>query len=319
MKRIAALLFALCSTVALAQSYPNKPVRIVIPFPPGGLTDVLGRGLGADLSRMWGQPVIIDNRPGANTIIAAEYVAKQPADGYTLFMATDAALSSNQYLYNKLPYDPVKDFVPVVNMVTTTTILVAAPNLKASNVRELVQLAKSKPGELTYGSFGPGSSTHMDTEAFSNLAGIKLTHVPYKGIADVVPAVMSSQIDLALSGVPPVLQHIRSGRLKAIAFAGATRSPLLPDVPTFQEAGFRGFEAIAWFGLVAPAGTPRAVLDKVAADVSEVLARPEFKEKFITTVGLGPFTQNPDQFAEFLKQDRLKYQQRVKEVGVKLD
>ena len=319
MKRIAALLFALCSTVALAQSYPNKPVRIVIPFPPGGLTDVLGRGLGAELSRMWGQPVIIDNRPGANTIIAAEYVAKQPADGYTLFMATDAALSSNQYLYNKLPYDPVKDFVPVVNMVTTTTILVAAPNLKASNVRELVQLAKSKPGELTYGSFGPGSSTHMDTEAFSNLAGIKLTHVPYKGIADVVPAVMSSQIDLALSGVPPVLQHIRSGRLKAIAFAGATRSPLLPDVPTFQEAGFRGFEAIAWFGLVAPAGTPRAVLDKVAADVSEVLARPEFKEKFITAVGLGPFTQNPDQFAEFLKQDRLKYQQRVKEVGVKLD
>lgn len=319
MKRIAALLFALCSTVALAQSYPNKPVRIVIPFPPGGLTDVLGRGLGAELSRMWGQPVIIDNRPGANTIIAAEYVAKQPTDGYTLFMATDAALSSNQYLYNKLPYDPVKDFVPVVNMVTTTTILVAAPNLKASNVRELVQLAKSKPGELTYGSFGPGSSTHMDTEAFSNLAGIKLTHVPYKGIADVVPAVMSSQIDLALSGVPPVLQHIRSGRLKAIAFAGATRSPLLPDVPTFQEAGFRGFEAIAWFGLVAPAGTPRAVLDKVAADVSEVLARPEFKEKFITTVGLGAFTQNPDQFAEFLKQDRLKYQQRVKEVGVKLD
>ena len=319
MKRIAALLFALCSTVALAQSYPNKPVRMVIPFPPGGLTDVLGRGLGTELSRMWGQPVIIDNRPGANTIIAAEYVAKQPADGYTLFMATDAALSSNQYLYNKLPYDPVKDFVPVVNMVTTTTILVAAPNLKASNVRELVQLAKSKPGELTYGSFGPGSSTHMDTEAFSNLAGIKLTHVPYKGIADVVPAVMSSQIDLALSGVPPVLQHIRSGRLKAIAFAGATRSPLLPDVPTFQEAGFRGFEAIAWFGLVAPAGTPRAVLDKVAADVSEVLARPEFKEKFITAVGLGPFTQNPDQFAEFLKQDRLKYQQRVKEVGVKLD
>lgn len=319
MERFAALLVVLFSTCALGQPFPSKPVKMVIPFPAGGLTDVLGRGLGNELGKMWGAPVIIENRPGANTIIAAEYAAKQPPDGYTLFMATDAALSSNQYLYSKLPYDPVKDFVPVVNLVTTTTVLIATPSLPANTLRELVALAKRKPGELTYGTFGLGSSTHIDTEAFSSLAGVKLTHVPYKGIADVIPAVISGQINMALSGVPPALGQIRSGKLKAIAFAGLKRSPLLPEVPTFHESGFANFEVRAWFGLVAPAGTPRPAIDKIAADVAQVLAQAEFREKFVTGVGLDPLVQNPEQFAEFLRADREKYAARVKNVGVRLD
>jgi tripartite-type tricarboxylate transporter receptor subunit TctC len=318
MKRWLLLLFVVVGN-AFAQPFPSKPVKMVIPFSAGGLTDVLGRGLGQELTKMWDRPVIVENRPGANTIIAAEYVAKQPADGYTLLMANDPTLSSNQYLYNKLPYDPVKDFAPVVNLVTTTTVLIATPSLPANNLPELLALAKKKPGELTYGTFGLGSATHLDTEAFASTAGVKFTHVPYKGIADVIPAVMSGQINMALSGMPPALPHIRSGKLKAIAFAGAQRSALLPDVPTFAEGGIPNFEARSWFGLVAPAGTPRAVIDKIAGDVAKVLAQPEFREKFVTGVGLEPLVQNPEQFAEFLRKDREKYAVRVKNVNVKLD
>ena len=318
MKRLLYLLVFMTGA-ALAQPFPAKPVKIVIPFPAGGLTDVLGRGLGQELTKMWDKPVIIENRPGANTIIAAEYVAKQPADGYTLLMANDPTLSSNQFLYSKLPYDPVKDFAPVVNLVTTTTVLIATTSLAANNLPELIELAKKKPGELTYGTFGLGSATHLDTEAFASTAGIKLTHIPYKGIADVIPAVISGQIHMALSGMPPALPHIRSGKLKAIAFAGAQRSKLLPNVPTFAEAGIRDYEARSWFGLVAPAGTPRAAIDKIAADVTKVLGQPDFREKFVTGVGLEPLVQGPEEYAQFLRKDREKYAQRVKNANVKLD
>ena len=316
---LASLAFALFASGAAAQAFPSKPVKIIIPFPAGGLSDVLIRGLGQELSRVWGHTVIAENRPGANTIIASEAVAKSPADGYTLYMATDAALSSNQYLYSKLPYDPVKDFTGVINLVGVPSALVASPSFPANNLQELIAMAKAKPGTITYGTFGPGSSTHIDTEAFMRITGIKMLHVPYKGIAEVIPAVLAGQIDVALSGVAPALTLLRSGKLKAIAHAGDTRSTVLPNVPTFIESGAPGFVSRAWFGLVAPAATPRTVIDKVATDVNKIVIEKAFDEKFISGVGLEPLIMRPDQFNAFLKTNREMYAERIKNVGVKLD
>ncbi len=302
-----------------AQNFPNKVVRIIVPFPAGGLTDVLARAIGQELTKAWGQQVVVENRPGANTIIAAEVTAKSAPDGYTILMANDVTTSSNQYLYSKLPYDPVKDFATVINIAETVEILVVNPAFPAKTLAELVALAKAKPGNVTYGSYGLGSKAHLDTEAVASATGMKLNHVPYKGVADVVPALMGGQIDIGLVGIPPVISAVKSGKLRAIAYAGKARSPLFPEVPTFAEAGLNGIEARAWFGFVVPAATPRPVIDKIAADVSRIIAQPEFSEKFITGVGLNLLNHGPDQFAEFLKADRADYAVRVKNVNVKLD
>ncbi|OGA05350.1 MAG: hypothetical protein A3I00_00190 [Betaproteobacteria bacterium RIFCSPLOWO2_02_FULL_64_12] len=324
MLRVAAILLSFLALVlpagtANSQTYPSKPVRIIVPFPAGGLADVLTRGLAQELSKAWGQQVISENRPGANTIIAAEATAKSPPDGYTMLMANDPTLSSNQYLYSKLPYDPVKDFAPVINIIAVPSVLVANASLPAGTLRELINLAKQKPGEITYGTFGPGSKTHIDTEGYSALAGIKLTHVPYKGIAEVVPALLAGQINIALAGVQPVLVHLRSGKLKAIAMATMKRSPVLPEVPTFSEAGIPNFESRSWFGLVVPVGTPRPTIDRIANDVRRIASNKEFQDKFVTGVGLEPFILMPDQYAEMLKADREIYAARVKNINVKLD
>lgn len=310
---------AMAADPAVAQSYPSKVVKIIVPFPAGGLTDVLARAIGQELTKTWGQQVVVENRPGANTIIAAEATAKSAADGYTMLMANDVTTSSNQYLYSKLPYDPVKDFAAVINIAETVEILVANPAFPAKTLPELIALAKAKPGVITYGSYGLGSKAHLDTEAVAIATGIKLNHVPYKGVADVVPALMGGQIDIGLVGIPPVISAVRSGKLRAIAYAGKARSPLFPDVPTFAEAGLFNIEARAWFGFVVPAATPRPVINKIAADVSRIITQPEFMEKFITGVGLNLLNQGPDQFAEFLKADRADYAVRVKNVNVKLD
>jgi tripartite-type tricarboxylate transporter receptor subunit TctC len=314
------LLFLACGmSVAAAQGFPAKPVRIIVPFPAGGLADVLGRGLAQALNRAWNQQVIVENRAGANTIIAAELVAKSAADGYTLLLANDPTLSSNQHLYRKLPYDPVKDFAPVVNLIAVPSVLIANPSLAANTLQELIALAKKKPGAITYGTFGPGSKTHIDMEGFSALAGIKLTHVPYKGVAEVVPAALSGQIHIALTGVQPVVANIQAGKLKAIAMAVARRSPVLPNVPTFAEAGVANFESRSWFGLVAPAATPRGIINQIAADAGRIASSKEFQGKFVTGVGLEPLVLMPEEYARFLKEDREIYAQRMKHIDVKLD
>ena len=321
MKRLLVLLFLM--TVALAagaQSFPSKPVKIVVSYPAGGPVDVMARALAAGLQPEWGgNPVLVENRPGANAIIGTDYVAKQPADGHTLLFANDPSLSANQYLYSKLPYNPEKDLVPVAMVASTTLILTVASGLPANNVRELVALAKSKPGELSYGSFGPGSVTHLDTEAFATATGIKLLHVPYKGTADVVQAQMANQITMAFGAIGPVMGLIKSGKLKPLGVASLQRQPLVPDVPTLNESGVRGFEARSWFGIAAPAGTPRSVIDKIAADVRKVAAQPEYRKKYIMDQGLDVFDMGPDQFAEFLVKDRAKYAQRIKNADVRLD
>ena len=317
---------AFLSAAALAQpatgsaGFPNKVVRIIVPFPAGGLADNLARGLAQDLQKEWGQPVIVENKPGANTIIAAQATATSPADGYTLLLANDPTVSTNQYLYAKLPYDPEKSFVPVINIAETIEVLVAGPAFSGKSLSDLISAAKAKPGEISYGTYGPGSKAHIDAEAFSKVAGVKLLHVPYKGVADVVPALLGGQVQIAFIGMPPALPQVQSGKLRGIAIASAKRSPVLPDVPTFAEAGLSGgFTSSAWFGLVAPAGTPRAVIDKIAGDAAKIIVRPEFEKRFISGVGLNLLNQGPDQFAEFLTKDRATYAAQVKDLGVKLD
>lgn len=315
---------ALCTTafvhsITYAQTWPARPVKIVVPFSAGGLADALARGIAQELSREWPQPVVVENKPGANTIIAAEYAARSPADGYTLLMANDPTLSSNQYLYSKLSYDPVKDFVPVINVAETQQLLVAGPAFVGNSLADVIAAAKAKPGEVTYGTYGIGSKAHIDTEAFAQRAGVKLLHVPYKGVADVVPALMGSQIQIAITGVPPALPTVNGGQLRAFALAASKRSVLLPNVPTFSEAGLKDFQASSWFGLVAPAGTPRAVIDKVAADVSRIIQRPEFQKKYISGVGLEMLNQGPDTFAALLQKDRAAYSMQIKSLNVKLD
>lgn len=314
-----ALCGAFATTASFAQAYPARPVKIIVPFTAGGLADTLARGIAQELGREWPQPVVVENRPGANTIIAAEATAKSPADGYTLLMANDPTLSSNQYLYSKLPYDPVKDFTPVINVAETLQMLVAGPAFPGRTLADVIAAAKAKPGEISYGTYGAGSKAHIDSEAFARQAGISLLHVPYKGVADVVPALLSSQIQVAITGVPPVLQLVQSGQIRALAIAAPKRAALLPDVPTFTEAGLKDFNASAWFGLVAPAGTSRAVVDKIAADVSKIIVRPEFQKKFISGVGLELLNQGPDQFAAFLQKDRQAYAAHIKNINVKLD
>jgi len=317
---LAAAAFGAClCTAAVAQQFPTKPVRIVVSYPPGGPVDVLARPLAEGLQKAWGgNPVIVENKPGANAIIGTDYVAKQPGDGHTLLLANDPSLSSNQYLFSKLPYDPVKDLVPVATIATTTLILLVPASLPANNLPELIALAKKNPGKLTYGSIGPGSVTHLDAEAFASAAGIKLTHVPYKGTGEVVPALLAGQIDMALSAIGPSLPHIRSGKMKALAVAQPQRSALVPDVPTFAEGGVP-FEAKSWFAIAVPAGTPRPVIDRIAAEVKRVVEQPEYRDKYITGMGLDAFSLGPDQFAAFLAKDREKYAQRVKLANVRLD
>ena len=321
MKRLLLLLsLAAFAATAPAETFPSKPVKIVVSYPPGGPVDLMARPLAAGLQDEWGgTTVIVENKPGANAIIGSDYVAKQHGDGYTLLFANDPSLSSNQYLFSKLPYDPVKDLVPVAMIASTTLILTVKSALPVNNMQELLELAKRKPGEVSYGSFGAGSVTHLDTEAFATAAGVKLLHVPYKGTADVVQAQMAGQLDMAFGAIGPVLPLIKSGKLRPIAVASLQRQSLVPDVPTVSESGIPGFEARSWFGIAAPAGTPRPVIEKIAADVRKVVSQPEYRKKYILDQGLDVFDLGPDQFAEYLVKDRAKYAQRVKNANVRLD
>ena len=312
----AVLALALPSAVSFAQGFPSRPVRMIVPVSAGGLKDVLIRGVGQELSKLWGQPVVVENRLGAAHIIATEHVVKSAPDGHTL-LATDKPWTTNPFLYAKLPYDGVNDLVPVVNLAQVTEILVANKDVPANNLRELIALAKVRPGELNYGSFGRGSVPHIDAEALAAATDIRITHIPYKGIADVVPALLAGQVHIAFGGVPPVLQLVRQGRLRAIAYGGAQRSPLLPDVPTFAEAGLPGFEAWSWSGLLAPAATPRPVVEKIAADAGRVLAMPEIRAKYYDNVGMEMLYLGPDRFAELLRADRAQFGVLAKTLGMK--
>ena len=313
------LVAAAAPLTAAAQAWPAKPVRIVVAYPPGGGIDVMARQIAEKLTAAWGQPVVVENRPGANTIVATDAVAKSGADGYTVLMTTDATFSINPHLYAKLPFDTQKDFVPVTMLVLLQQMLVAHPSLPAGTLPELIALAKAKPGSINYASYGSGSQPHLSGEMLKYKAGIDLVHVPYKGISLAVPAVMAGEVQLTFAGIATSTAPLRSGRIKAIAIGGAKRSPLFPEVPTFAELGYPEVETHAWFGLFLPAGSPKEAVSRLYTDTKRIVDDPEFRQKQLVERGYEPVGSSPDVFLEYIKADRENRGRAVKISGAKAE
>ena len=313
-----ALAAATLSLGAAAQAYPTKPITIVVPFSAGGTTDILARLVGQYLTTELGQPVVVDNKAGAGGNIGGALAAKAPADGYTLFMGTVGTHAINAALYKKMPFDHVKDFAPLSRVANVPNLLVAHPSQPFKTVPEMIAYAKANPGKINFGSPGTGASPHLSGELFKSMAKVELTHIPYKGSAPAVSDLLGNQIAIMFDNMPSVIPHVRSGKLRAIAISTAKRSPELPDVPTIAEAGVPGYEAVSWFGLFAPAATPKPVLDKLSTALSKVLANPEVQKK-ISAQGGETVNETPAQFAAFIRSETTKWGKVVKESGATVD
>ncbi|HEV7414044.1 MAG TPA: tripartite tricarboxylate transporter substrate binding protein [Casimicrobiaceae bacterium] len=303
---------------AWAQAYPTKPIRLVVPFPAAGTTDILAREVAQRLSVSFGQSVIVDNRPGAAGNIGSDIVAKSAPDGYTLLMGTVGTHAINPSLYTKMPYDHVKDFVPVVLVAGVPNVLEVTPSLPVNSVADLIKLAKEKPGQLNFASSGNGTSIHLSGELFKTMAGVDMMHVPYKGSAPAVTDLMGGQVQLMFDNLPSSLAQIKAGKLHAIAVTSAQRAPALPNVPTIAESGLPGFEASSWFGLLAPAGTPAAVVARINAEVNQWLQTAEAKEKLLAQ-GAVPAGGTSEQFAAYIRAETEKWAKVVKVSGAKVD
>ena len=316
---IAAAALALAAPALVrAQAFPSKPVKLVVPQTPGGASDALARIVGQKLSERWGQPVVIENKAGAGGNLGTDFVAKSPADGYTLLMSYVGTQAINGSLYRGLPYDPYKDFATVATVATVPFALVVNQNFPPKSVGELVTYARAHPGQVNFGSAGNGSLNQLLGEMVNMNQGIKLVHVPYKGAAGALTDTIAGQIQMTFSSLPSVAGHIRSDKLRALAVTGAKRSAAFPNVPTLGESGLAGFELSPWFGLLAPAGTPEAVVRKINMDVAEVLHDKDLLEKF-AAAGADPYATAPDQFARILLDDIQKWSQVVKTSGAKID
>jgi tripartite-type tricarboxylate transporter receptor subunit TctC len=302
---------------ALAQ-YPTKPVHIVVPYPAGGAVDAFARVLTQQLSELWGQQVGVDNRPGASTMIGAEQVAKSPPDGYTLLLTAELTLAIVPHLYEKIPYDPLRDFAPIVALVSATQALVANPSLPVKTVKDLVALAKARPGQLTYGSFGNGSTGHLNIEVLQAMTGARFNHIPYNGAGPAMNDVIGGHIDFMLAALSIVKGNVQAGKLHMIGVGSNHRSGEFPDVPTLSESGAPGFEAKSWFGLVAPAGTPPDVIKKINQDVTRVISDHAFAEKYLAAQGLESITGTPEQFAAFVRAETVRWGKIVKDADVKV-
>src|SRR6266446_3371390 len=319
MKLILGILLSLCCFAADAAPWPAKPVRIVVAYPPGGGIDILARSLADKVSAPWGQPVVVENKPGANTIVAADAVAKSSPDGHTVLMTSDATFSINPHLYAKLPYDAQKDFIPVTMLVLLQQLLVAHPSLPANNLAELIVLAKKEPGKINYASYGSGSQPHLSGEMLKYKAGIDLVHVPYKGISLAVPAVMAGEVQLTFSGIATSMALLKSGRIKPIAIGGPRRSPLLPEVPTFSELGYPEVETHAWFGLFLPAGAPKEAALRIYRDTKSILDDPQFRQPQLIDKGYEVVGSSPAEFSDYLKNDLAARGIAVKIAGAKAE
>lgn len=306
-------------TGALAQSWPAKPVRIVVAYPPGGGIDVMARQIADKLSPAWRQPVVVENKPGANTIVAADAVAKSAPDGYTVLMSTDATFSINPHLYAKLPYDAQRDFIPVTMLVLLQQLLVANPKLPVNSLAELIDYAKKNPGKVNYASYGSGSQPHLSGEMLKYKAGIDLVHVPYKGISLAVPAVIAGEVQLTFAGIATSMGPLKAGRIKALAIGGQARSPLLPDVPTFAELGFPEVETHAWFGFFLPAGSPQAAVERIYAATRKILDEPAFREKQLIARGYEVVGSSPQEFAAYIRKDSESRARAVRISGAKAE
>ena len=320
--RVAALCIAAMALVvaplAGAQTYPTRPVRLVVPFPAGGTTDILARAAAQKLSEAWGQQVIVDNRPGAGGNIGTELVARSAPDGYTLEMGTVGTHAINASLYSKLPYDHVKDFAPVILVAGVPNVLVIGPGLPVNSVQELVAYAKANPGKLNFASSGSGTSIHLSGELFKTLTGVQMTHVPYKGSAPALSDLMGGQVQLMFDNLPSSLAFIKAGKLRALAVTSTVRAAALPDVPTMVEAGVPGFEASSWFGILAPAGTPRDIVMRINGEVAKWLASPDAREK-LSAQGAIAAGGTPEDFARHIGSETTKWAKVVKESGAKVD
>ncbi|WP_234194502.1 Bug family tripartite tricarboxylate transporter substrate binding protein [Pseudacidovorax sp. NFM-22] len=299
-------------------AYPNKPIHIVVPFPPGGSTDVLARRIGDKLASAWGQPVVVDNRAGAGGTVGADYVAKSAPDGYTLLMGVTGSNAIAQALYAKLPYDVVKDFAPVSMVVSAPLVLAVNPDVKVRTAQEFLALAKSKPGGLSYGSAGNGTSMHLTGEMYKQAAGVSMVHIPYRGSAGMLTDLMSGQIQATFGDVLVLLPQIQAGKLRALAVTSKTRHPMLPDVPTLDEAGLKGFEALSWQGLFAPAGTPSDIVEKLSAEVNKAVRSPEVREYFASRGFIVEGT-TPAAFKALIEAEVKKWTPIVKYSGARAD
>ena len=305
------------SATAAAQDYPTKPIRLIAPFAPGGATDVLARIAGQKLHERLGQPVIVENRTGAGGNIGAEQAARAAPDGYVLLMGgVPHAISVS--LYPKLGYDLVKDLSAIAEVASFPSMIVLHPSLSSKSVKELIALAKARPGQLNFGSAGNGSPNHLALELFKTLAGVSMMHIPYKGAGQVVGDLLAGQLQLASMGFPVAMPHVKAGKLRAIAVTGAARSPLLPEVPTVAEAGLAGYDVSSWYGVFGPAALPRDIVTKLNAEIGRGINAPELKER-LAALGAEPSTKSPDAFAQYVRDEIAKWAKVVKASGAKLD
>jgi tripartite-type tricarboxylate transporter receptor subunit TctC len=317
LRALVALFVLFFAAAAASQPYPSRSVRIVVPFAVGGSADVYGRFLAARLSENLGQPFVVENRPGGGAVVGTDAVAKSPPDGYTVLIMSNTH-TVNETLIPKKPYDLLRDLVPITGLNYQDLLLVIHPSVQAANLREFIALAKANPGKLNYASSGPGTPYHMAGELFKYMAGVDIVHVPHKGSDQARAAVLGHQVDMMFDAISTIVQQARAGKLKALATSGKTRSAVTPDVPTVAEAGVPGYEATIWLGLMAPAGTPQAAVDKLNAEVVKVLNSPEVKENW-GKQGAVPMGMKPAEFEKFLREDIQKWAKLVKATGMKVD
>jgi tripartite-type tricarboxylate transporter receptor subunit TctC len=305
MRSSAAVLLLFASAAALGQAFPSKPVRIVVPFPPGGGADTLTRIMEPRLVAIWGQPVIVENRPGASGHIGADFVAKSAPDGLTLLMSSTASLTEKN----------VDQFAPVSLVSASPYVVTANPKVAATGIRELIALAKANPGKLSFGSSGTGAASHLSAELFKSMAGVDLLHVPYKGTGQAVTDLLAGHVNLMFAPAQTVMPYVREGRLRALALTGSKRSETLPDLPTVAESGLPGYEAVGWFGLLAPAVTPREIVAKISADANRVLGERDVRERMLG-LGADPSGDTPEEFARFIRDDQAKWGRLMREAGI---
>jgi len=312
-----ALLFSLLvvSSTVVAQVYPAKAIRLVVPTTPGGSVDTLARTIAPKLSERWSQQVVVDNRSGAGGTIAAEFTAKSQPDGYTLMLGTIASLAANLSLQKKLPYDPVRDFAPVTLVATQNLMLLIHPSVPAKSIKELVRFAKSQPGKLTFGSAGNGTGSHLSGELFKQLAGVDIVHVPYKGVAPGLVDLIAGQISINIPSILSALPHAQSGRARALAVTGSTRTRAAPQVPTMQEAGIEGYESMTWYGIVAPIGTPPEIVSRLSAEVAAILKQPDINER-LSKEGADPVGSSPQDFGRFMQSEIEKWRKVIRAAGI---
>lgn len=303
-----------------AQAFPTQNVRIVVPYAPGGGIDGMARVLAERLQQKWGKPVVVENKPGASTFIGTVAVTKAQPDGHTLLLTSEATVTSNPFLFEKLPYDPARELVPISELVSLPQMVVANPSVSASNLNELVALAKAKPDSLSYATYGSGSLPHLLFEGINARRGVKMTQIPYKGITPAVTAVLTGEVQLTLAGVPAAEGYLRAGKLKALAIARRERLPAMPRVPTLAEAGFGDIDPHeSWFGLFVTGGTPTPVVQKIARDVATVAADPAFIERHVKSRGFDPVFSTPDAFAKFIQADRVQKEKLIRLTGAKAE